>query len=558
MAYIKSGYFEKNFIKSVAKMECLYYNRIVNENKFHNKNKKEKKVHFIFARILQFRWCEMDTYIMGIDVGTSGCKVAVYSADGEVMASSYHAYEMIYPCKGAMELDANEVFDAVLDCIGSCGKTCDLGKVIAFSVSTQGEAVILTGEDDEPLHHAIVTFDSRNEKEYQWFSGQFTKEEIMQLTGLPMHPMFSATKILYLRHNFREKFNQAKKIMCFGDYISYRLGAFPAIDYSMATRTMMFDIHEKAWSDKILKVCHIDKSLLSRPVKSGTVIGTVKEEYRKRFGFSKDIRIIAGAHDQVCCALGAGVYEPGAVMDSLGTTESNVCVSQELMITKTMMEDNIPVYSYPVRDLYAYMTFLTCSASLFKWFKDKMVNDGRNEFYEEYSDYIREHYKEPTGLYVLPYFSGAGTPTMDFQAKGMIYGLTLDTDRYQIYKAIMESVCFEQRINLEKMEQNKIPVKELRCIGGGAKSDLFLQLKANITGKRVIRMEKGEMGCLGAAIIAGVGSGLITDISSIQHTFSGVDRIFYPHKEETRKYEEYYQKYTKIYSICKDLWRNNI
>lgn len=497
----------------------------------------------------------MDTYFMGIDVGTSGCKAAVYSLEGEVMASGYHSYEIIYPYKGAMELDANEVLEAVLDCIDHCSKICDMKKIMALSVSTQGEAVILTDEKDQPLVHAIITFDSRNEKEYQWFCEQFSKEEIMQLTGMPMHPMFSVTKILYLRNNYRSEFNRAKKIMCFGDYISYRLGASSAIDYSMAARTMLFDIREKKWSEKILQICNIDKELLPQPVKSGSVIGTVKEEFQERFDFRNDIKIIAGAHDQVCCAVGAGILEPGMVMDSLGTTESNVCVSKDLVITKQMMEENIPVYSYPLGDLYAYMTFLTCSASLLKWLKEKIVNDSGKEFYEEYSDYIGEHYKEPSGLYILPYFSGAGTPTMDFQAKGVIYGLTLDTDRYQIYKAIIESTCFEQRINLENMEKNGIPVKELRCIGGGAKSDLILQMKADITGKKVIRMEKGEMGCLGAALIAGIGSGSITDLSGINRTFINIEKIFYPRIEQKEKYDSIYTQYLELYPTCQKLWQ---
>ncbi len=497
----------------------------------------------------------MDRYLMGIDVGTSGSKVAVFNLEGEVMASAYHAYEIIYPYKGAMELDANEVFEAVLDCIEHCSKACSMENVIALSVSTQGEAIILVDENDKPLLHAIVTFDSRNEKEYQWFSEQFSKEEIMQRTGMPMHTMFSATKILYLRNACKNEYDRAKKIMCFGDYISYLLGASPAIDYTMASRTMLFDLREQKWSDRILKVCGIKKEMLSKPVKPGSVIGTMKEEYRERFGFSKELKIVAGAHDQVCCTIGAGILEPGMVMDSLGTTESNVCVSKELVITEQMMKANIPVYAYPIGDLYAYMTFLTCSASILKWFKEKIVNDFSKDFFDKYAGYIEENCKEPTGLYVLPYFSGAGTPTMDFQAKGIIYGLTLDTDRYQIYKAIIESTCFEQRINLENMEKNGIAINELRCIGGGSKSDLILQVKANITGKKVVKMKNGEIGCLGAAIIAGVGSKVITDRNIINDKFTKTEKIFYPQKDQKEKYEKYYKEYVELYPVCCKLWQ---
>ncbi len=498
---------------------------------------------------------KMDQYLMGIDVGTSGSKVAIYNLNGEVITSAYHSYEIIYPYKGAMELDADEVFEAVLDCIGSCSKACNLEKAAALSISTQGEAIILVDENDKPLLPAIITFDSRNEKEFQWFCRQFSKEEIMQRTGMPMHTMFSATKILYIKNHYKSEYGRAKKIMCFGDYIAYRLGAASAIDYSMASRTMLFDIREKIWSDRILTVCGIKKELLPGTVKSGTVIGSVKTEYQERFGFGKKVKIVAGAHDQVCCALGAGILEPGLVMDSLGTTESNVSVGKNLVITEQMVKENIPVYCYPVGDLYAYMTFLTCSASILKWLKEKIVNDPGKEFYDEYSKYINEHYKEPTRLYVLPYFSGAGTPTMDFRAKGVIYGLTLDTDRYELYKAIIESTCYEQRINLENMERNGIAVNEVRCIGGGAKSDLILQVKANITGKKIVRMRNGEIGCLGAAIIAGIGSEILRDLSVVSQQFSMVENVFYPQAEQKEKYEKCYKEYLELYPACHKLWQ---
>lgn len=482
-------------------------------------------------------------YLMGIDVGTSRSKAAIFDLSGNMVASVSKEYPMIYSSKGAMELDPNVVWDAVVSCIRRCALKCDIKLVKAIAVSSQGEAIIPVDKSGKVLLNAFVTFDSRNEKEYEWLSGQIERKEVMDITGMPLHPMFSATKILWIRNNHPDVYKNAWKLMCFGDFVSYKLGADSCIDYSLASRTMLFDFRKKEWSDKILSICDIDRDKLPRPVPSGTEIGRISKEFVDEFGFSPDTVIVSGGHDQLCCTLGAGVLNDGVAMSSFGTTESIVCVSKNLINLDDLLDRNIPVYSYPTNDLYAYMTFLTSCTLLLKWYKEKILCDFTENFYREHEERIRKDYAGPTGIYILPYFAGAGTPSMNFKVKGSIQNLTFDVDRYGLYKAFMESVCYEERINISNMERTGIRINELRCIGGGTRSDLWLQLKADINRKIVASIDVSEAGCLGAALLAGKGSGLINNVETAIGDFIRIKKIYYPDEKNGALYDERFNNY---------------
>jgi len=493
-------------------------------------------------------------YLLGLDIGTSGCKAAVFDTNGSLVANAYKEYSLIYPKRGWMELDPNIVAESVFWCIRQCTSVCNGLNISAVAVSSQGEAVIPVGFDGKPLANSIVTFDNRNVKEYEWFKSRFDKFRIMKITGAPQHTMFTITKILWIKNNLPEIFDNTWKFMCFGDYISYKLGAEPCIDYSMASRTMAFDIAKKEWSYEILKGCGISENSLPNPVPSGETIGSVHKAVAEDLKLSPDAIIVSGGHDQVCCSLGAGVLESGIAMDSLGTTESILCVNKDAVITPEMVDMNLPCYIYAVNNLYAYLTFLSSSGSILRWLRDNFMDSEEKDFYRAMDKTIEEKYKKPSGLFVLPHFSGSGTPYLDFNSRGVIAGLTLDTDKYQVYKAILEGTSYESRLNIECMEKCGIEVNELRCIGGGAKSRLWLQMKADITGKRVAELEVSEAGCLGAAILAGIGCGAFKTAEEAVDRYIRVKNEYLPDGDMHEIYSEAYSKYVNMYQLSKVLF----
>jgi len=493
----------------------------------------------------------MGNNLLGLDVGTSGCKAVVFDLSGKKIASSSRNYSLIFPRDGWMELDPSLVVNCALDCIKSCVVECGDKKIAALAISSQGEAIIPVDGAGNPLMNAIVTFDNRNRDEYAWFSERFDKEYVMRITGAPIHTMFSLLKILWIKNNLPEVYGKTWKFMCFGDYLSYRLGAEAVIDYSMASRTMAFDIVKKEWSLPLLESCGIPVSKMPKAAPSGTIIGKVSEAAAHTTGLSAETFIVTGGHDQACCALGAGVLRDGTAMDSLGTTESIVCVSKALHVTNGMMENNLPCYCYTIDGMYAYLSFLSSSGGILKWFHDGIL--GASEGYSYFNEAAAKEYPGYSGLLLLPHFAGSGTPYLDFDSKGVIAGLTLGTSKYQIYKAIIEATCFESRLNIERMEQSGITLNELYCVGGGSKSALWLQLKADITGKTVISLDVPEFGCLGAAMLAGLGAGVYKDAESAFKSFEFEKTLYAPVAESKEIYNAVYRKYEKLYALSKEL-----
>lgn len=491
--------------------------------------------------------------IIGIDVGTSGAKAAVFEPGRRMVACVREPYSCICPAKGLLELDPEEVWQAVVRCLKRLAGQADASQVGMLAVSTQGEAVVPVDREGKPLMNAILTFDSRNAEEFGWFAGQTDRFRVMEQTGMPSHPMFSATKLLWLRNHAPDGFEKAWKFFCFGDYIAFRLGAAPAIDYAMASRTMLFDLRARRWSEELTGLCGIPVEKLPEPVAAGTPIGTAGPVLTS-LGYPDTLRLFCGSHDQICCSLGAGVFDEGVAMDSLGTTESIVCVSSRLTASRQNLACNIPVYPYPGEGLYAYMTFLTTCASLLEWFRTKLLDAPEEGFYAQYDQKLTELRDQPASVFALPYFAGAGTPQMDFRAQGLFAGLTLDTDRYQLYRAILEGTCFEGRLNLANMESCGISVRELRCIGGGARSAPWLQMKADITGRRVVSMACEEAGCLGAVMLAGMGSGQFRSLREAGGDLLHERGVFLPDPERAARYEEAYQTYLKLYPAGSTLY----
>lgn len=485
-------------------------------------------------------------YLLGIDVGTTGCKAAVFSVKGKLISYAYREYPLIIPRTGWMELDPHLVLNNVFSCVSECVNIDVADQIVALSISTQGEAVIPVDVNGEVLSNSILTFDSRCSAETDWLSNKFGRQLIYEITGAPLSSMFTLPKILWIKKHQEEVFNKTWKFMCFGDYVAYHLGASPYIDFSMASRMLIFDIKQRKWSDHIISKAGLDHELFSEPIDSAQLIGVVSSAVAKKLGLPDGIKIYSGAHDQACCALGCGVINSGLAMDSLGTTESILTVQQDYLITDSMKKNNFPCYVYPVDGLYAYFSFLSSSGSILRWLRDNLVFSNPSYSFENLNKEAEKRYQKPSGLLVIPHFSGSGTPSLNSLSKGIIAGLSLDTDIYAIYKAILEGTCYEGRLNIELMEESGIEINQLRCIGGGAKSDLWMQIKSDITGKEIGIPDITEAGCSGAAILAGIGAGIYSNANEAIRNFVRIEKRFSPNPEMQPAYDEVFGNYQRL------------
>jgi xylulokinase len=489
--------------------------------------------------------------LLGIDVGSTGCKAITFDINGTLLKMAYRSYPMYYPQPGYRELDGEQVFAAVLECIDECCAGGAGREVKALAISAQGEALVPVDRNGTVLANTMVTFDTRNTVETEWIRTHLDGEYITKSTGLPLHTMFSLPKLLWIKNHQPDVYAAAWKFLTFADFVAYRLGAEPVMDHASASRTMLFNIPQGRWDTAILAGAGIDGDKLPALAPCGTQAGTVRETYRRRFGFAPGVIIAAGGHDQICCALGAGVVSGGDAMNSMGTTDTILCVSPIFNSGKLQTAYNIPCGSSAIPGLYACHSFVLSTGSVIQWFRNTFCNAGT-----PYTalDAEAARLNAPTGMYLLPHFSGSGTPALDSLSKGVLAGLSIETGKAEIYRVILEGICYELLVNITNMEKAGTPIERLKCIGGAAKSDFYLQLKADITGKPVVKLRVEEAGCLGAALLAGQGALCITDVTSVLENFTAEKKTFLPEEKLHREYTAYFEKYRTLYSMSRTLF----
>ena len=495
--------------------------------------------------------------LLGIDVGTTGCKVIAFQEDGEILAQAYGEYPLVHPQPGWSELDSNLVWEKVSNGIRQVAAQTKTDPIEAISVASQGEAVTPVWGNCEVLANAITTFDSRTAGICEEILQNITPLEVMQITGMPPSNIHTLAKLVWIQRNQPEVYKEVWKFFGFEDFVNFRLGVQPVVDYSLAARTMCFDIINKSWSEKMLGLADIDVSILPETVPSGTVIGEIGTKVAAELNLPKGVVVVAGGHDQPCGALGAGIIRAGEVMDATGTVECIAPAFTEPVINEQMIDGNFACYPHVVEGLYVTLGFVSSGGVVLRWFRDTLaqaevaqaVADGRDVY-----DILLENIPDAPGTaMLLPHFTGSGTPHLDLESKGAIVGLTLSTSKGELIKAILEGISYEIKQNLTMLQDAGVVINEVRAIGGGAKSEKWLQLKADMFGKKVIALDISEGVCLGTAILAGTAIGKYSGIQEAVDLLVKPQKTFYPREEISKQYDQKLQVYQKIYPALREL-----
>ncbi len=488
--------------------------------------------------------------LLGIDIGTTGCKAIAFDTAGKILAGGYRAHPLHFPAPGQCELDPEEVWhdirQVICECTDEVGRT-DQVEAVGFSVL--GDSVTPLDAKNEPLSGTVIgAADRRAVRQAAEVESRMNRREIFSLTGAPLHAFCVIPKILWFRENRPEIFSRTQKFAGLQEYIHGKLGIDPRSDYSLAGRTMLLDIRRFEYAESLLEACGLSPSSLFPLARSAEVIGEIPRSVADSLGLIADTPVIAGGFDQACCALGAGVTAGTATL-GMGTLEAVMAVRGALSLQEPLLTGNHGCNPHVVDGLYTSLAYVTTSGAVVQWFHDTLGEPERLKAAEAGIDsyeYMMNTVPEgPSRVFVLPYFEGAGTPWLDVDQYGSIFGLRLDTGRGEILKGILDCICYEVRLNIESLARGDIGVSVFRATGGGARSDRWLQLKADITGIPVERVAVTEAGCLGAAFLAGLGSGVYSSPEEI-HEMVGTDRLFEPRPSESSKYEDGYGKYQEL------------
>ena len=371
-------------------------------------------------------------YFIGLDIGTTGCKAAVFDEAGACFGRCYEEFDIICRAPGWAEQSPAVMWEAVTHVLKeSVAQAKAAGmraeEVRALSTSVLGEEVMPVDGDYRPLRDAILGMDYRADEETKLLTGAVPAQRIYDITGFPPHPMGSLPTILWMRRHEPELIPRTYKYVTFTEYVMKRLGAGEGVvDHPQAGRTMAFDIERKCWSDELLRAAGLDRSLFCETAEPGRVVGNLSREAAAELGLTEAVALVAGGQDQTCAALGAGLIDESIGMDSHGTIEGIGVMSSKKITDERALAAGVSCYAYTIPGRYFLMSSSQVGGLLLKWFKNNFSlaeeqearRTGRNVY-----DVMTERAPEgPSGVMVLPHFIGSGPPWNDLDSRGAIVG----------------------------------------------------------------------------------------------------------------------------------------
>ena len=490
--------------------------------------------------------------LIGLDVGTTGCRAVVFREDGRILGASGREYPVYAPRPDWAEQDLEQVWNLACSSLSEAVSGTAGDPPVALALSVHGEAVVPVDRQGRPLRRAILGMDRRTVEENRWLAERFGAEALFNRTGMPLHTVNTLPKLLWLKNREPDIWKKADRFLLVEDYFLRRLAGRAVISHCLASRTQMYDLKAGTWAGDILDRCGIESRRLSplAPEKGGAV-GTLTSESAVSAGMANPVTLVSGGHDQACAALGCGVLEGNTAMVSTGTAEVVEVAMASPVLNDALRKGNISIYRHAVPGLYLAMTLNHSGGLLLRWFRDEFCSleteraagSGRDAY-----DLILDPAPSgPTGLLVLPHLAGSGTPLLDTRSRGAILGLTFSTTRSAVAKALLEGLTYELRVNLELLAAAGISIRALHAVGGGAKSPLWLKLKADICGLPVRVPVATEAACMGAALLAGTAVGVYPDLPTAVSQTVRIAGTVEPDPESARLYGEQFKLYREVY-----------
>ena len=493
--------------------------------------------------------------IAGLDIGTTGCKFTVFDEQGRDLGKAYRDYPVRRQVSGH-EIDISAVMDSVYAVIREM--TAQYPDIGGIGVTSFGETFVMTDAAGMPLHTAMLYTDPRGAEECAALVEKLGADRIARISGLAPHEMYSVCKIMWLKKHRPEVDRQARHIFLIGDYVAWHLTGVAQIDYSLATRSMAFDIGRLAWSEEILDAAGIDLSLLSRPVPTGTAAGCVTGAAAEKTGLNPACRIVTVSHDQVAAAVGAGAFDGETAVDGAGTVECLTPIYDSLPDIAVMSRGYFSVVPYVIPGKYVAYAFSYTGGALIQWCVNTLARAEKEEAARQglsVHTLLEQRYdgQGPTGLLVLPHFAGAATPYMDTGSRGAILGLTAGTTLPEIYRACMEGVAYEMRLNYDALADSGIHFTKLHATGGGARSRVWMQMKADMLNLPITSLKTSDAGTVGSAMLTGVAVGVFRDLEEAAAVMVRQRETYLPDPERHARYMEIYERYRKLYHAVRPL-----
>ena len=501
----------------------------------------------------------MTGYLLGIDAGTTSFKTALYTDEGAAVHMVKEEYVLLTQKAGWVEYRAEDYWTLLCRLIKKLLAESGISpeKILALAVSSQGETLICLDESGKPLMNAICWLDNRSEKEADRIRVHFGKKVIYEKSGqADVTATWPATKILWLKEKMPEVFGKTAHYLLLEDYLLYRLTGCYVCEENLWASSLLYDINKDCWWPEMLHYLDITAEQLPDRKGCGQPAGMVSASASGQTGLSPDTLVVTGALDQTCGSIGAGKIFPGEVTETTGS-----CLAVSAAVDRFVPyceERPITCQNHAVKGRYTILLWSQTAGMVLKWyagcFFSKEFREGEN-IYQLIDREAEEAAAGSEGLVILPHLSGASNPEYNSMARGVFYGMTLGHERKHFSRAILEAVAYMLRRNIEQIEGIGENVSGIYSMGGGAESDIWCRIKADVTRKRVETVQVKECACLGAAILAGVGAGIFPDIDSAVRKVSGRGKLFIPTEENRAVYDRSFGAYIDLYNALVPVFR---
>ncbi len=491
--------------------------------------------------------------LMGVDIGTSGCKSAVFTVDGQMLADAYEEYNIISEKPDYFELNSVEVWNKVKRTIKNAAAKTNSDPIEAISVSSLGEAVVPVTKQREILYNSILGIDSRGEEFIQTLLSKISADDVYTINGNIPNVYYTMPKISWLKKYKPEIYEKADYFLLWADFVCFMLGTKPVTSYSLANRTLLLDVNKFDWSHNLFDLMDLDETKFAPTIQSGIQIGKISKEISDELFLPDDVSIISGGHDQCCAALGSGVVDINLAMYGMGTYICVVAVFPFAPDFQNIRLSNLNIEHHVVPDMFVTFLYNLTGGSLIKWYRDTFTNDVPEHSNEKgkltYEILFKEIPEKINDIIVIPRFGPTGPPDFFSNPAGCISNLSLEHSRGDILKAMLEGITFYFKANLPILEKLGTKIDSLIATGGGALSDKWLQITSDILNKPIVKNKISEAGALGAALLGGVGNKSFISIQDGIKKMVHKDLIFYPNAERVNIYEKKFELYNKVYSF---------
>lgn len=499
-------------------------------------------------------------YLIGLDIGTSSTKAIAFNLKGNIISKCCISYPLLNPKPSWSEQNPNEMFRAVINSIKVVAdENANKGNVLlGVSFSSAMHGIIAVDKNGDKLTDCIIWADTRSTSYAETLKNSKTGHEIYMKTGAPIHPMLPLCKLEWMKDNMKESFIKTYKFISVKEYVFFRLYGKYVVDYSIASATGLFDIYDLKWNKDALEIAGISEDKLSMPVSTTDVFRGMDKKYADLMGIDAQTPFIIGASDGCLANLGANAVKPGDAAVTIGTSGAIRITSD-----KPKNDESERIFSYILtEDHFVLGGPVNNGGIIFRWFRDNFskeeISQAETLGIDSYELLTKVASKVPAGangLIFLPYLLGERAPHWDANSRGVFFGINITHKREHFLRALLEGVIFGIYSVGKALEETTGDINTIYANGGFVRSELWVQMLADVFNKKVVIAESYESSCLGAVVLCMKSLGIINNLEEVEKLVP-ISKEFIPNKENHEVYMKTFEIYDRLYLKLKDEFVN--